>query len=116
MIFQDFVEVYGLDDFENSMRALEVFTINSSSEFAIRQFIVKYPQNTMKQMKIWALSENEHIRRLATEGCRSRLPWAIALREFKENPKKVIEVLEILKDDVSEYVRKSVSNNINDIS
>ena len=116
MIFQDFVEVYGVDDFENSMRALEVFTIGSSSEFAIRQFILRYPLETMAQMKIWSRSENEHIRRLSTEGCRPRLPWAIALSEFKKEPNKVIEILEILKDDESAYVRKSVANNLNDIS
>ncbi|XQC05763.1 hypothetical protein ACOAJ8_01180 [Arcobacter cryaerophilus gv. pseudocryaerophilus] len=53
MIFQDFVEVFGLDDFEISMKALELFTIDSSSEFAIRQFIIKYEDKTINQMKIW---------------------------------------------------------------
>ena len=45
MIFQDYVEVYGfdsLDDFDNSLDALEYFTIDSSSEFAIRHFLIKY--------------------------------------------------------------------------
>ena len=116
MIFQDFVEVYGMDDFDTSMVALESFTINCSSEFAIRRFILKYPAQTMKQMKVWSKSDNQHIRRLATEGCRPRLPWAIALPLFKENPTEVLEILELLKDDESEYVRKSVANNINDIS
>lgn len=116
MFFQDFVEVYGLDDFENSMKALEVFTVDSSSEFAIRQFILKYEDKTIKQMIIWAKSENEHLRRLASEGCRPRLPWAVALECFKKNPKKVLEILEILKSDESVYVQKSVANNLNDIS
>ena len=70
MIFQDFVEVFGLDDFEESMKALEIFTINSSSEFAIRQFILKYEEQAMNQMKIWSQSPNEHLRRLSSEGCR----------------------------------------------
>ncbi len=116
MIFQDFVEVYGIEYFEKSMDALECFTINSSSEFAIRQFILKYPDKTMLQMELWSKSTNEHIRRLASEGCRPRLPWAIALHSFKENPKKVLEILNILKNDKSKYVRKSVANNLNDIS
>jgi 3-methyladenine DNA glycosylase AlkC len=116
MIFQDFVEVYGMNDFEKSMEALECFTKNCSSEFAIRRFILKYPQMTMKQMKKWAKSDDLHVRRLASEGCRPRLPWAIALPEFKSNPKEVLEILEILKDDESEYVRRSVANNLNDIS
>ncbi|MBP7769696.1 MAG: DNA alkylation repair protein [Aliarcobacter sp.] len=116
MFFQDFVEVFGLDDFENSMKALEVFTIDSSSEFAIRQFILKYEDKTLKQMILWAKSSNEHLRRLSCEGCRPRLPWAVALAIFKKNPLKVLEIINLLKNDDSLYVRKSVANNLNDIS
>ena len=116
MFFQDFVEVFGLDDFEESMKALEVFTQDSSSEFAIRQFILKYEDKTMTQMKIWSQSSNEHLRRLSCEGCRPRLPWAIALPKFKKDPTKVFEIIELLKNDKSLYVKKSVANNLNDIS
>ena len=116
MIFQDFVEVYGMDDFSLSMNALECFTINASSEFAIRRFILKYPRATMARMREWAHNSNEHIRRLSSEGCRPRLPWAVALGEFKSHPHEVLAILEILKDDPSQYVRKSVANNLNDIS
>ncbi len=116
MIFQDFVEIHGIKNFKISMEALEHFTKGSSSEFAIRRFILKHKEKTMTQMQAWANSKDEHVRRLASEGCRPRLPWAIALLEFKKNPEKVIEILEILKDDESEYVRRSVANNLNDIS
>ena len=116
MIFQDFVEVFGLDDFDESMKALEVFTQDASSEFAIRQFILKYEEQTMNQMKIWAKSKNEHLRRLSSEGFRPRLPWAISLPKFKQNPTKPLEIIELLKNDKSLYVRKSVANNLNDIS
>ena len=116
IIFQDFVEVYGLNEFDISMKALEIFTEGSSSEFAIREFILKYPSQTMLQMKKWTSSNSLHVRRLASEGCRSRLPWATALSKFKNNPTQVIEILELLKDDESEYVRKSVANSLNDIS
>lgn len=116
MVFQDYVEVYGMDDVEHSLKALEHFTVGSSSEFAIRRFILKYPERTMRQMRLWATNEDHHIRRLASEGCRPRLPWAIALPVFKDDPTEVIKILEMLKDDVSEYVRKSVANNLNDIS
>ena len=116
MIFQDFVEVFGLDDFDESMKALEVFTQDASSEFAIRQFILKYEEQTMNQMKIWAKSKNEHLRRLSSEGFRPRLPWAISLPKFKQNPTKALEIIELLKNDKSLYVRKSVANNLNDIS
>ena len=116
MIFQDFVEVYGLEQFEISIAALEVFTINSSSEFAIRQFILQDTKRTIDQMLVWSQSKNEHIRRLASEGCRPRLPWAVSLPVFKKDPHLILAILEQLKDDESTYVRKSVSNNLNDIS
>ena len=116
MIFPGYVELYGLDKYENSIYALEHFTKHSSSEFAVRPFIKKYGEKMMEQMEKWAKSKNHHVRRLASEGCRPRLPWAIALPEFKKDPRPVITVLEILKNDESEYVRRSVANNLNDIS
>ena len=116
MIFQDFVEVYGVNCFKESMQALESFTQNSSSEFAIRQFILKYEDKTFDQLKLWTKSNSEHTRRLSSEGCRPRLPWAIALPLYKKDPSKVIEILELLKNDKSKYVQKSVANCLNDIS
>jgi len=116
MIFPDYAEVYGMDYPDISISALELFTQYGSSEFAIRPFIIKYQNKVMPQMLKWARHKNHHVRRLASEGCRPRLPWSIALPEFKKDPKPVLKVLEILKNDSSEYVRKSVANNLNDIS
>lgn len=116
MFFPAFVEIYGLDEYDTSINALEHFTKYSSSEFAVRPFIKKYPQQMMTQMLVWAKSENLDVRRLSSEGCRPRLPWAMALPEFKKDPSKVIEILEVLKNDESDYVRRSVANNLNDIS
>ncbi len=116
MIFPDFVQVYGLDDFKTSLKALELFTQYSTAEFAIRPFIEKYPEQTMNQMLLWSSHKNEHLRRLASEGCRPKLPWAPPLREFIKNPKPVLPILENLKNDDSLYVRKSVANHLNDIS
>ncbi|MDB2562420.1 DNA alkylation repair protein [Sulfurimonas sp.] len=115
LIFPDFVEVYGIDYYDESIDSLKFFTTQSSSEFAIRPFFSKYPQ-LIELSKEWALNKNEHIRRLASEGCRPRLPWGIALQQYKKDPTKVLEVLELLKDDESVYVQKSVANNLNDIS
>jgi 3-methyladenine DNA glycosylase AlkC len=70
----------------------------------------------MAYMRAWAEDKNHHVRRLASEGCRPRLPWASALPAFKKDPTLILLVLEKLKDDESEYVRKSVANNLNDIS
>ena len=70
----------------------------------------------MAQMHAWSKHENEHVRRLSSEGCRPALPWGVALARFKTDPTPILPILEQLKTDSSEYVRKSVANNINDIS
>lgn len=116
MVFPDYVECYGLDDWEMSLPALALFTKYSSSEFAIRPFLAKDPERGMRYMYQWAEDENHHVRRLSSEGCRPRLPWAMALSEFKKDPKPILPIIEALKNDPSEYVRKSVANNLNDIS
>lgn len=64
----------------------------------------------------WAKHSNAHVRRLATEGSRPRLPWGIALPELISDPTHTAKILDILKDDSSEYVRRSVSNHMNDFS
>lgn len=116
LFFPDLVEVYGLDDWTASIPALERFTPFSSSEFAVRPFIVQDPVRMMDLMLQWANHPDHHIRRLASEGCRSRLPWAMALDIFKADPSPIVPVLEKLKRDSSVYVQKSVANNLNDIS
>ncbi len=115
LVFADFVELFGVDDYLTSIPALELFT-RSSAEFAIRPFIRKYPEDTMAQMLIWADSDDVNVRRLASEGCRPRLPWGEALEQFKRDPTPVLPILDKLKEDPSEYVRRSVANNLNDIS
>ena len=116
MIFPHYFERFGQNNWALSMQALETLTIYSSSEFAVRPFLQRHPKKMMKVMLKWSTHQNEHVRRLATEGCRPRLPWAMALPEFKKDPSLILPILENLKDDPSEYVRRSVANNLNDIS
>lgn len=118
MYFPDFVEVFGQDEhhWDLSVAALERYTPSSSSEFAVRPFIINHEKRMMQQMAAWARHDNEHVRRLASEGCRPMLPWGQALPSFKKDPSPVLGILEQLKADPSLYVRKSVANNLNDIS
>ena len=116
MIFPDFVESRGLNDWELSLPALAFFTPLCSSEFAIRPFLAEDPERALGYMYEWARDDNHHLRRLASEGCRPRLPWAMSLPGFKKDPTPILQILEILKDDPVEYVQKSVANNLNDIS
>jgi 3-methyladenine DNA glycosylase AlkC len=115
-IFSDYVAVYGLDHWEASIPALAQFTQQVSAEFSVRPFIVRDQDRMMAQMLEWAKSDSPHLRRLATEGCRPRLPWGIVLNALKADPSPILPILELLKDDESESVRRSVANNLNDIS
>jgi 3-methyladenine DNA glycosylase AlkC len=112
----DYVATYGMEDWDLSLPALYHFTKYSTSELAIRPFLAKDPEKVMALMNEWADDKDPKVRRFASEGCRPRLPWAIALPKFKKDPSPILPVLEKLKNDESEDVRRSVANNLNDIS
>lgn len=116
MCLPDYASLYGLEARSTSLKALETFTRYSTSEFGVRPFLIRDAKPVMAWMKKLAGSKNHHLRRFASEGCRPRLPWAMAIPEFKTDPTLIIPILEQLKSDRSEYVRKSVANNLNDIS
>lgn len=110
-----FVERYGLEHPQESLDAIALITRHTSCEFAIRPFLLRYPQQTLARLSAWARHENEHVRRLVSEGSRPRLPWAPQLKPFIEDPVPTLALLELLKDDPSLYVRRSVANHLNDI-
>ena len=110
-----FVAEYGLDHFEASIAAQHALTQRFTAEFSIRPFLERHPQATLEQLRRWARDPSKHVRRLVSEGSRPRLPWAPRLRAFQEDPRPVLELLELLKDDPELYVRRSVANNLNDI-
>jgi 3-methyladenine DNA glycosylase AlkC len=111
-----FVADYGLECFETAMRAQYELTKRFTAEFSIRTYLDRHPEATLERLKQWTQDPNVHVRRLVSEGTRPRLPWAPRLRRFQEDPSPVLELLELLKDDPEEYVRRSVANNLNDIS
>jgi 3-methyladenine DNA glycosylase AlkC len=112
----DFVGQHGRAHFAESMEALKFFTPFSSAEFAIREFLKRDLTRTLAVMKLWSRDENEHVRRLASEGSRPRLPWSFRLEALVADPSPAACILENLRADPSLYVRKSVANHLNDIS
>ncbi|MFK3937408.1 DNA alkylation repair protein [Alkalihalobacillus sp. NPDC078783] len=116
LVFSDYVQLYGLEDWDASIKALEQFTQYSTAEFAVRPFFIKDPERMIQQSISWAQNENEHVRRLASEGSRPRLPWGILIPTIKENPSLILPILESLKQDQSLYVRRSVANSLNDVT
>lgn len=111
-----YVGLLGLKHFDFSMTLFREMTIRASSEFGIRFFIMEKQEDTLSTLMNWTKHESEHVRRLVSEGTRPRLPWAMRLMALVKNPAPLLPLLEALKDDSSEYVRRSVANNINDIA
>ena len=116
IIFPAYIKLFGLEHYDRSLRALEHLTQYSTGEFAIRPFLKAYPDKTMEQMLKWSKHKNEHLRRFSSEGSRPRLPWGGNLPDFIKDPSLILPILENLRNDDSLYVRKSVANNLNDIS
>ncbi|MGV3730229.1 MAG: DNA alkylation repair protein [Sphingopyxis sp.] len=107
---------HGLDDFDRSMDALAELTRFGSAEFAIRPFLAADVDRALDIMERWTASDDEHVRRLASEGARPRLPWASRVPALKADPTRAALILEALKADPALYVRKSVANHLNDIA
>jgi 3-methyladenine DNA glycosylase AlkC len=110
-----YVAAHGLEHFELSMRAQYELTQRFTAEFSIRPYLIHHQQRTLKTLAAWSDDASVHVRRLVSEGTRPRLPWAIRLPAFQRDPRPVLALLERLKDDPEQYVRRSVANNLNDI-
>jgi 3-methyladenine DNA glycosylase AlkC len=110
-----FVAEHGLDHFELSMRAQYALTKRFSAEASIRHFIARYPDRTFNTLREWTRDPDAHVRRLVSEGTRLRLPWAMRVAWLDQHPERVLQLLELLKDDPTTLVRRSVANNLNDL-
>ncbi|KTC43784.1 DNA alkylation repair protein [Pseudomonas sp. L5B5] len=116
MFLPHFVASHGTHDFDRSMAALKFFTGFGSSEFAVRPFLVSQQAATLEHLYDWSRDPDEHVRRLASEGSRPRLPWSFRLEQLQAEPQLAAPILEQLRNDPSLYVRKSVANHLNDIT
>lgn len=116
VFLSQYVAYYGLNHRRHSLVALADFTQYATSEFAVRYFIRQDLPNTLKIMRRWAESDNYHVRRLASEGCRPKLPWSFHLSELIQDPSPTLPILRTLNQDPEKYVQKSVANHLNDIS
>jgi len=106
----------GRDPFETSMTAQHELTRRFSAEFSMRPFLIRWPERTLARLLAWTQDPDPHVRRLCSEGSRPRLPWAMRIPAFVDDPRPVIPILEALRDDPEEYVRRSVANHLGDIA
>jgi 3-methyladenine DNA glycosylase AlkC len=112
----EFVARAGLDQPERALTTLHALTQRLTAEFAIRPFIVAHPTLTLDTLLAWTRDPSPHVRRLASEGSRPRLPWGMRLQALVQDPTPTLRILEALQDDESAYVRRSVANHLNDIA
>lgn len=94
MFFPDYIERFGLEHYEVAAGAMEQLTPFTSCEFAVRPFIKSYEEQMLERMLRWSGHPNHHVRRLASEGSRPRLPWAMALPGLKKDPSPILPILE----------------------
>ncbi len=111
-----YVATNGIDDPDEALPLLAGLTPRWSSEGPIRPFIERHPEITYEYLRRWCTHDDEHVRRLVSEGSRPRLPWAPLLRRLVIDPSPNIPLLDALVSDQSAYVRRSVANHLNDIS
>jgi len=116
LVLPDYLAIFGQQYFQLSMQGLRDFTAMGSSEFAVRYFLKSDLKNALKIMHQWAKDPDVHVRRLASEGSRPRLPWSFKLDAIIQDPSLTRGILEELKADPELYVRKSVANHLNDHS
>jgi 3-methyladenine DNA glycosylase AlkC len=112
----EFIGTYGLDHFDQALHAMTVLTQKFSSEFAVRPFLQRYPEQTFSALCSLCRHPSSHVRRWCSEGIRPRLPWGGVLKSLVNDPSPIWPILEALKDDPEPYVRRSVANNLNDIA
>jgi len=107
---------HGLDDLDRSLFLLKEMTKRFTSEFGIRYFLLADQDRVLATLANWVDDKNHHVRRLVSEGTRPRLPWAMQLPALIADPSPMLPILEALRDDNEEYVRRSVANHLNDIA
>ena len=111
-----YVGVHGISEPDVALPALREMTKRFTAEFDIRCFILEHEAHTLTVLREWITDPDPHVRRLVSEGLRPRLPWAMQLPKYVQDPSPILPFLDALKDDPSEYVRRSVANNLNDIA
>ncbi|WIY25417.1 hypothetical protein [Parasedimentitalea psychrophila] len=110
----ELVVTRGLDAHpELALDVLAELTQRFSMEFAVRPLLNRWPELVLARMQQWALHDSYHVRRLASEGTRPRLPWGLAVELQLQNP---LPLLDVLHGDPTRFVTRSVANHLNDIT
>ncbi|MFF7145584.1 DNA alkylation repair protein [Streptomyces nodosus] len=102
--------------FDDGLSLLAELTPRLTSEFAIRRFLMADLDRALESVMTWTAHPDAAVRRLASEGTRPFLPWAIRVRSILDTTACTVPILNALHEDESDYVRRSVANHLNDLS
>jgi 3-methyladenine DNA glycosylase AlkC len=103
-------------DFDDCLTLLAELTQRFTGEFAVRRLLARDQDRTLRTIRTWTSHPDEHVRRLASEGTRAYLPWAVRVPSLLRTPEDTVPILDALYRDPSEYVRRSVANHLNDLA
>ena len=112
----EYVSIYGLSYPNESLNGLYYMTKSFTSEWGIRPFLQQHKTLAFEFLHKWVEDSDPHVRRLVSEGTRPYLPWGKKLVFVEKDPETTLPLLRKLKDDESEYVRRSVANHLNDFT
>jgi 3-methyladenine DNA glycosylase AlkC len=70
----------------------------------------------LRLLEGWVYDPDPNVRRCAIEGTRPRGVWSRHIPELRREPERAAHLLEPVRSDGSDYVRRSVANWINDAS
>jgi 3-methyladenine DNA glycosylase AlkC len=102
--------------FDDALALMAELTPRLTSEFPIRRLLEADLRRALPLVLTWTQHPDEHVRRLASEGTRAYLPWAIRVRALLADPSATVPIIDALYRDPSDYVRRSVANHLNDLN
>lgn len=114
--FSEYISQFGLEHFDDSLKAMYKLTQRFTAEWAIRPFLLKDHKKVLNTLSKWTDDKSSHVRRWISEGTRPLLPWGQRIPLFVMDPTHTLLFLDKLRHDEELYVRKSVANHLNDIS
>ncbi|MCC3274497.1 MULTISPECIES: DNA alkylation repair protein [unclassified Arthrobacter] len=104
------------EDFDDALALLAELTPRLTSEFAIRRLLRERPERALGIIRTWTAHPDQHVRRLASEGTRTYLPWAVRVPQLTARPELTLPILDAMHNDPEIYVRRSVANHTNDLA
>jgi 3-methyladenine DNA glycosylase AlkC len=89
-------------------------SVKENAWSSLRPFLVEDLTTSFHLLIPWVKDEDPNIRRCAVEATRPRGVWCKHIPKLKEHPELGLVILEWVRSDSSDYVRRSVANWLND--